>query len=229
MGTKKDNTLGDKLNNEPSRLEDLKKLMGLLHKYLPENFPEVIIVSDEKNIFRAKKEDGIINVKIDHEGDIISKFDPRFISEFSFGMNVLMSFLKQYNGDVTTEFEIAGLPWRFNLTAFVKRYAPLLYKKQMKEILIAMTANEETLKTYLKQFKNDFKDAECNRFLKKFFKLVKKNNFQAVYDCDEKFLQKIGVTENQILEWWGEKILGKKIILDKSWSPMKLVYKDNEE
>ena len=141
---------------------------------------------------------------------------------------MLIHFLRQYNGDVTAEFEIAGLPWTFNLRAFVKRYAPLLYKNQMKEILIAMNVNNDTRKKYLKDFKKDFKDAECNRFLKKFFKVVKINNFQAVYNCDDKFLQELGVTENQLLEWKREKILGKKIILDESWSPIKLVYKDNE-
>ena len=229
MGTKNDTPMNNNSSKKPSHSENLKKLMELLHKYLPNNFPEVTIISDEKNIFNAKSEDGMLIVKLDRNGKIISKFDPRFISEFSFGINVLMHFLRQYNGAVTTEFEIAGLPWTFNLRAFVKLYAPLLYKTQMKKILIAMNAKEGTYKKYLKDFRKSFKDAECDRFKKKFFKLVKDNNHQAVWDCDDIFLQKLGGTENQLLEWKKEKILGRKIMLDDSWSPMKLVYKDNEE
>lgn len=229
MGTKNDIPMNNNSSKKPSRSENLKKLMGLLHKYLPNNFPEVTIISDEKNIFNAKSEDGILIVKLDRKGNIIGKFDPKFISEFSFGINVLMHFLRQYNGTVTTEFEIAGLPWTFNLKAFVKRYAPLLYKRQMKKILIAMNAKEGTYKKYLKDFRKSFKDAECFRSMKKFFKLVKENNLQAVWDCDDIFLQKLGCTENQLLEWNREKILGRKIMLDDSRSPMKLVYKDNEE
>ena len=228
MGTQKDNTLKRNSNKKQSSSENLMKLFGLLHKYLPNNFREVSIISDEKEVFRAKIDDVLINIKFNHEGDIISKVDSRSLSEFSFGMGVLIHFLRQYNGDVTAEFEIAGLPWTFNLSAFVKRYGPLLYKKQMREILIAMNANKNTRNTYLKDFK-DFKDAECNRFLKKFFKMVKNNNSQVVYNCDDKFLQELGVTENQLLEWKREKILGKKIMLDESWSPIKLVYTDNEE
>ena len=99
----------------------------------------------------------------------------------------------------------------------------------MKEILIAMNTKKGTYDTYLKDFKKLFKDAECDRFMKKFFKLVKENNFQVVWDCDDKFPQNLGVTENQLLEWKREKILGKKIMLDESRSPIKLVYTDNEE
>ena len=229
MGTQKDNTLRRNSVKKQSSSKNLMKLLGLLHKYLPNNFPEVIILNDEKEIFRSKIDKALINIKFNHEGEIISKVDSKSLSEFSFGMNVLMHFLRQYNGDVTAEFEIAGLPWTFNLSAFVKRYAPLLYKKQMREILIAMNANKNTRNTYLKDFKKLFKDAECDRFMKKFFKLVKENNFQVVWDCDDKFLQNLGVTENQLLEWKREKILGKKIMLDESRSPIKLVYTDNEE
>ena len=231
MGTPKDNTLKRNSNKEQSSLETLMKLFELLHKYLPNNFPEVSIESVEKEIFTAKIDDGLPSFKLNHEGDFIPKVDPRSLSEFSFGMGVLIHFLRQYNGDVTAEFEIAGLPWTFNLSAFVKRYKPLLYKKQMREILIAMNANKNTLNTYLKDLKDlkDFKDEECNRFLKKFFKVVKNDNFRAVYNCDDNFLQKLGVTENQLLEWKREKILGKKIRLDETWSPIKLVYMDDEE
>ena len=228
MGTQKDNTLRRNSVKKQSSSKNLMKLLGLLHKYLPNNFPEVIILNDEKEIFRSKIDKALINIKFNHEGEIISKVDPRVLSEFSFGMGVLIHFLRQYNGDVTAEFEIAGLPWTFNLSAFVKRYAPLLYKKQMREILIAMNANKNTRRTYLKDFKKLFKDAECDRFMKKFFKLVKENNFQVVWDCDDKFPQNLGVTENQLLEWKREKILGKKIMLDESRSPIKLVYTDNE-
>lgn len=229
MGTQKDNTLRRNSVKKQSSSKNLMKLLGLLHKYLPNNFREVIILNDEKEIFRSKIDKALINIKFNHEGEIISKVDSKSLSEFSFGMNVLMHFLRQYNGDVTAEFEIAGLPWTFNLSAFVKRYAPLLYKKQMREILIAMNANKNTRRTYLKDFKKLFKDAECDRFMKKFFKLVKENNFQVVWDCDDKFPQNLGVTENQLLEWKREKILGKKIMLDESRSPIKLVYTDNEE
>ena len=123
----KDRSISDSLSNEdgeefenniPESGERFTNLLLKLHEYLPKDFPKYEPLDDEKRIYKAFTVGGVI-VKISRDGRIILKADPTLISEFKFETIVLFHFLKTHNIDQNADFEIAGLPWTFNLRRFV--------------------------------------------------------------------------------------------------------------
>ena len=214
----KDRSISDSLSNEdgeefehniPESGERFTNLLLKLHEYLPKDFPKYEPLDDEKRIYKAFTVGGVI-VKMSRDGGITHKADPTLISEFKFETIVLFHFLKTRNIDQSADFEIAGLPWTFNLTRFVEKYAPKLEKTQMIDLLKVMGEKKGTIDQYISKAKKHFKLSEREQFEKNFRDYVKSNKGIYIFPFDE-YLPIFGVTEDQVTRWNSEKKFTKDI------------------
>lgn len=214
----KDRSISDSLSNEDGEEfehnitesgDRFTNLLLKLHEYLPKDFPKYEPLDDEKGIYKAFTVGGV-TVKITRDGGIKLKADPALISKFKFETIVLFHFLKTHNIDQSADFVIAGLPWNFNLTKFVIKYAPKLETNQMDDLLKAMGENKDTIDQYISKHRKLFKPSEYEQFEKTFRDYVKSNQGIYIFPFDE-YLPIFGVTEDQVTRWNSEKKIAKDI------------------
>jgi len=145
---------------------DWRVALNLLHKYLPSHFPrfdsdgveDTIKINLEALLYSEESETII---------DIRPKGSPE---EITHTYLILKAFAKNFSGDLDRPFWFANLPFIFEATTFVERYADRLLISQMREILRAFRINRETIKSYLKrsfvkELNTVYLDAKVDRFI----------------------------------------------------------------
>ena len=143
--------------------------LNLLNKYLPDDFPQFDSVEEGERIGSkwealVIQEESGVNVEIspkDSKEDITNRYI------------ILRTFAKDFSGDPDKPFWLANLPFIFVVALFVKRYAGLLLKSQMREILRAFKIKKRTIdsyvkKSFLEEFSEEYLDAKVDQFIMDF-------------------------------------------------------------
>ena len=164
----------DKNDNETKRIERGVKVLKKLHEYLPDHFPDAEQLG---NNFQFKDLKGRVRFTIRGGGAIHTEYDSFTWSKIDFEVIVLHNFVMNFNGDPYQDFDLAGLPFRFLIQRFIKKYLGITSRVRLEEILDLLS-----VKGYAGYFSGEegsFEDNQLDELIKDVFERKNKTEMTA--------------------------------------------------
>ena len=181
--------------------DEWKILLDILHTHLPKFFPSGEEAQDPTSVKLRSDMEYVLGRDQDSEW----KFAPtqHGVVKVAHQYKILHKFLENFNRDEPDEpLEFAGFNFEFRINLFVEKYSTHVTRHQMREILRALRINKATIKSYIRDFSDNFLLDDVNQFIKDFKAYVgKKENTQRPRFPFDEITVNLSVTEEELRDF----------------------------
>ena len=176
-----------------SHFPKLVEIINVLHEYLPDEIPEVELVSASRGVIGVERN---VTYSVTANGKSFNYTLPEEIPNEIRDVLLLFRFLSKYREDKRMNLWISGLPWKFNAAEFYREYAHQLGHHKTKKMLQNIGFSGKAIERYKTRFPK-----RCDAFQKQIINYANTHNVQSIKLKDFLKETKSGVTLKEIKEW----------------------------